>query len=60
VFAVHPFPFLSQSLKGHFGEVWARALWDVANYSTICKVCLADVVDYHSKSMIWMGVIPTT
>ena len=58
MFAIHPFPFLSQCLRGHFREVWTRAMGDVANCDMVCDILLGDNVDYHSKARIWNGSDP--
>jgi hypothetical protein len=45
MFKIHPFLFISQRLRGHFGEVKACAMRHVANCDTICDVLLRDDVD---------------
>ena len=52
MFAIHPFPFISQCLRGRVREVWTRAMGDVANYDMVCDILLRDNVDYHFKSRI--------
>ena len=56
--ALHPFPFLSQSLRGHFCEDWTRRMRDVANCNVVCGVLFGDNVDYHSIAWIWNGNDP--
>ena len=58
MFAIHPFPFISQRMRGHFREVRACAMRDVANCDTVCNILFGDNVDYHSKSWIWNGSDP--
>ena len=58
MFAIHPFPFLSQCMRGHFCEVWAYAMRDVGNCDTVCDILHGDKADYHSKAWIWNGSDP--
>ena len=60
MFAIHPFPFLSQCMRGHFCEIWAYAMRDVVNCDMIYDIFLGDKlnVDYHSKAWIWNGSDP--
>ena len=55
MFAVHPFRFLSQSMRGHFCDVPACAMWDIVNCDRVGVVFLGDNVDYHSEYGIWNG-----
>ena len=55
MFAIHPFSFISQCLRGHFCEVWTRAMRDVANCDAVCDILFGDNVDYHSIAWIWNG-----
>ena len=48
MFAIHPFLCLSPCLRGHFREVWTRAMRDVANCDAVCDILFGDNVDYHS------------
>src|ERR1700738_132312 len=58
MFTIHPFSFLSQCMRGHFCEIRACAMRDVANCDMICDIMLGDNVDYHSKARIWNGSDP--
>ena len=40
-------------MRGHFREVQACAMRDVANCNKIGVVLLEDDIHYHSKSRIW-------
>ena len=53
MFAIHPFIFLSQCMRGHFCEIQACAMRDVANCDIVYDILLGDNVDYHSKARIW-------
>jgi hypothetical protein len=55
MFAIHQFPFISQCLRGHFHEVWTRAMRVVANCDAVCDIHFGDNVDYHSIVWIWNG-----
>ena len=55
MFAIHPFPFFSQCLRGHFREVWTRAIRDVADCDAVCDILFGGNVDYHSIAWIWNG-----
>ena len=45
MFAIHPFPFLFQCMRGHFHEIGACAMRDVANCDTVYDILLGDSVD---------------
>jgi hypothetical protein len=58
MFAIHPFPFLSQCMREYFCEIRACAMRDVTNRATVCDILFGDNVDYHSKARIWNGSDP--
>ena len=53
MFTIHPISFLSQCMRGHFHEIRACAMRDVANCDMVCEILLGDNIDYHSKAQIW-------
>ena len=55
MFAIHQFSFISQCLRGHFREIWTRAMWDVANCNAVSDIHFGNNVDYHSIAWIWNG-----
>lgn len=55
MFAVDPFPFLSQNMRGHFCDVRACAMQDVINYDMVCDILPGDDVEHHSKARILNG-----
>lgn len=40
MFAIHPFALIVQSMRGHFCELRACAMWDVTNCDTVGGVLL--------------------
>ena len=58
MFTIHPFFFLSQCMRGHFREIQACAIRDVANCDIICDILLGNNVDYHFKARTWNGSDP--
>lgn len=55
MFAIHLFPFLSQSSRQHFGEIWTCASRDTTNCNTISVVLLINDVDDYSKPWVLHG-----
>ena len=60
MFATHPFPFLSQCMRGHFLKIRVYAMQDVTNCDMVCDILLGDNVDYHSKPGYGKTMTPTT
>ena len=60
MFAIHPFPFLSQCLREHFGEVWTHAMGDVANVTWYVISYLEIMLIITPKPGYGMAVTPTT
>lgn len=55
MFAIVLFPSLSQSLRGHICEIWARAMRNVINCVMVGVFLPKGDFDYHFESMIWNG-----
>ena len=58
MFAIHPFPFISQCMRKHFREVWECAIRYVTNCDMLYNILFGDNVNYHSKTFIWNGSHP--
>ena len=54
VFAIHQFPFLSQTYRSQFDKVQVCVLWDFINCDTLGVILQGDDVDEHSKPWIWI------
>ena len=51
-------PFYSRTQEDFFCEVWACALWDVANGNMVGDVLFGDDVDYQFNYEYGMGMTP--